>query len=130
MSPVRSVRRLACLIASFAIAGAIFASGASASAAPVGALPAGPSTTITVARGGLVAVALVRGAVSTGLVWRVARPFDSKVVRQITEGDLGGSVVVVFKAVARGHTKIVFAETKGDVSSKAVRAATYDVTVT
>jgi hypothetical protein len=110
-------------------AGAVFASGAVASAPPVGALPPGPTTTIVTKRGSLVAVALPRAAASTGLVWRIARSFDSRVVQEATEGDVGKSVVLVFKAVAPGRTKVVFALTKGE-SAKAVRAATYDVRVT
>jgi hypothetical protein len=37
-------------------------------------------------------------------------------------------VVLVFRAVGKGHATVRFGLTRGDSSSKAVKSATYDVT--
>jgi hypothetical protein len=104
---------------------------AQADSAPVGPLPGGPVQTVTVKRGQLVAVALPKAASSTGLVWRIARAFDAKVVTQTEEADVGSrTVVVVFRAVRRGRTSVIFAQTKGDTSGTAVKALRYRITVT
>ena len=97
-----------------------------ADAPPVGPLPKAKVTTIRTTRGSFVPVALPRRA--GGYVWRIARRFDANVVRQVTEGDVGGTVVLVFRAVGRGHASIVVAETRGE-TAKAYRAVRYDVTV-
>jgi len=94
---------------------------------PVGPLPAGPVTTTATKPGLLVAVALPHASKSSGLVWRIARGFNSAVVREVSEGDVGASVVLVFKVVGRGSTSLVFALTRGDTSAKAVQSATYKV---
>jgi hypothetical protein len=58
-----------------------------ADSTPVGPLPAGPVTSIESPRGELVALALPqRGA---GRVWRIARPLDAKVLREISEANVG-----------------------------------------
>jgi hypothetical protein len=98
-----------------------------ADSTPVGALPAGPVSTTTTKPGLLVAVALPHASRSSGLVWRLARRFDSGVVREISEADVGGSVVLVFKVVGRGDTSLVFALTRGDTSAKAVKSATHKI---
>jgi hypothetical protein len=120
--------RLAAILAvvsSLALAGT-----ASADSTPVGPLPAGPVQTITVKRGQLVAVALPKAASSTGLVWRVARAYDAKVVTQTEEADVGArTVVVVFRAVGTGRASVIFAQTKGDTSAKAVKALRFKITV-
>jgi hypothetical protein len=85
--------------------------------------------TVMVPRGQLVAVALPRQKASTGLVWRLARKVDSRVLRQLSEADVGPSVVVVFRAVGRGKATIVFALTRGESSSKALRAIRYKATI-
>ena len=103
---------------------------ARADSTPVGPLPAGPVSTITTKPGQLVAVALPHASASSGLVWRVARRYDSKVVRQLSEADVGPSVVVVFRVAGKGRTSVVFALTRGDTSSKAVKAATYRIRAT
>jgi len=98
---------------------------AEASAPPVGKLPKGPVTTVRTPEGTLVALALPH---LKGLSWRLARPVDGKVVAQIGEGDVGASVVITFRAKAAGHTKVIYAATKGE-SSVARAARTLDVTV-
>jgi hypothetical protein len=101
----------------------------SADAAPIGALPKGPSTIVLAKRGSLVAVALPRQRASTGLVWRLARRVDTSVLRQVSEADVGPSVVAVFRVAGGGTTKVVFALTHGDDGSTAVRAAYYSIQV-
>ena len=100
-----------------------------ADSTPIGPLPAGPVTTVSTSRGSLVAVAVPRQKASTGLVWRVARPVNARVVRQVSEADVGTSVVLVFRAVGAGKASIVLALTRGESSGKAVRAVTYRVRV-
>src|SRR5215469_3362472 len=102
-----------------------FATPALGSSPPIGPLPAGPVSTITTSPGQLVAVALPHASAKSGLVWRGARQYDSKVVNQVSEADVGANVVIVFKIVGRGKTSIVFAQTRGDTSSKAVKSATF-----
>ena len=48
---------------------------------------------------------------------------------QVSEANVGSSVVVVFRATGAGTAKVAFALTKGDTSSKAVKAAIWAVTV-
>ena len=59
-------------------------------------------------------------------MWRVARRYDSRVVRQTSETDVGSTVVMVFKLVGRGKP-LVFALTRGEASSKAVKAAMHRI---
>jgi hypothetical protein len=103
------------LIAALTIVVAAALAGASrADAPPVGPLPKGPTSTIQTQKGQNVAFALpVR---SNGRVWRIAREFDSRVVKQVSEGDLGNDVVLVFKAVGKGTTTISFGLTRGETS--------------
>jgi len=101
------------------------AGAASATAPPVGRLPAAKVTTVTTTRGQLVSIAL---PTRRGYVWRVARPISARVVRQVGEGTLGRSVVLVFAAVGRGKASIVVAETRGE-TAKAYRAVRYSITV-
>src|SRR4051795_6711041 len=112
------------LIAVVALAVAVTAR---ADSTPVGPLPAGAVSTITTAPNQLVAVALPHASKQSGLVWRIARRYDSSVVRQVSEADVGANVVLVFKVVSRGKTSLVFALTRGDASSKAVKAATHQI---
>ena len=83
----------------------------------------GAVASTTTKPGQLVAVALPTRAGSR-LVWRVARKYDSGVVKELSEADVGSSVVLVFKVVGRGNTSLVFALTRGDASAKAVKSAT------
>jgi hypothetical protein len=98
-----------------------------ADSTPIGALPMGPISTTTTSPNQLVAVALPHAAKKSGLVWRIARQYDSTVVHQISETDLGANVVLVFKVVGRGTTSLVFGLTRGDTSSKAVKSATHRI---
>jgi len=125
--PLRRAFATAALAAAVAVAVAI----APASAGPkrVGDLPKGPTTTIDVARGGLVALALPRPDESTGLIWRVARKVDGDVLEPVSEADVDDTVVLVFRAVGRGDAAVKVAQTKGESSSKAVKAQTYKVHV-
>jgi len=114
-----------------AIAGAaVLAIPALADSTPVGPLPKSPSSTFSTHRGWFVAVALPRQAKSSGLVWRIARPFNSDILHQVSEADVGKNVVVVFNVSGTGTTSIIFALTKGDSSPKAIRAITTVVRVT
>jgi hypothetical protein len=98
-----------------------------ADSTPVGPLPAGPVSTTTTKPGLLVAVALVWAWGGFSLVLGIAPRYNAGVVRQVSEADVGGSVVVVFKVVGRGDTSLVFALTRGDTSAKAVKSATHKV---
>jgi hypothetical protein len=114
------MRVLAASVIALALTGA-----AEASAPPVGPLPTPVVTTVKAKKGSLVSVALPTRA---GYGWRVARAIDARVVREISEGDVGPTVVVVFRAVGKGRASIVFAETRGE-TAKVYRAVRYDVTV-
>jgi len=101
--------------------------GATASAPPVGALPAGPKTTVVTRTGELIAVALPQR--DGGKVWRVARAFDSTVVEQLSEARVGSSVVLVFRSKQPGRVTLSFALTKGE-RAKALESRTFNITVT
>lgn len=103
------------------------AGAAVADSTPIGPLPTGPVSTISTKPGQLVAVALPHAASSSGLVWRIARRYDSTVVREVSEADIGANVVVVFRVVGKGSTSVVFALTRGDASSKAVKSSTHRI---
>ncbi|MFN8221665.1 MAG: hypothetical protein U0R50_00290 [Gaiellales bacterium] len=96
-----------------------------ASSTPVGPLPAGPIVTIDAPRGTTVALSLPTPQESTGLVWRIARPFDAAIAREVSEGEVGRSTVVLVRLVGRGATTIRFARTRGDASSVATAARTF-----
>lgn len=100
---------------------------AHADSTPVGPLSAGPVSITATPPGQLVAVALPHARKSTGLIWRLARPYNAKVVRQISEADVGRNVVLVFKVVGRGDAALVFALTRGDTSPVAVKAITHKI---
>jgi hypothetical protein len=99
---------------------------AEASAPPVGRLPKGPVTLVRTPAGTLVSLALPQ---LKGLSWRLARQVDSRVVVETGEGVIGTSVVITFRAKAAGHTKVIYAATRGE-STVARAARTLDVTVT
>jgi hypothetical protein len=114
------------VVAGTGLAAVLLAGVSRAEAPPVGPLPQGPASTIQSQKGELVAFALpVR---SNGRVWRIARKFDVRVVRQVSEGDLGDAVVLVFKAVGRGTTTVSFGLTRGE-TAKALESRRYTVRV-
>jgi hypothetical protein len=121
-----TVRRWFCCLGVLAVVVGTGAFGAGAAAPPVGPLPKGPVSDVTTPVGQLIAVALPRK--SNGRVWRLARRVDPAVVRQVSEADVGSSVVVVFRATGRGSARIVFAVTRGE-TAKALATATYNVHV-
>lgn len=123
-----NLARLALLLV-LATVSAVAAVSASADSTPVGPLPKGPVTTVSAPSGSLVSVALPRQRASSGLVWRVARQVNARVLRQQAEADVGASVVVVFKALRAGNATVAFALTRGDASAKALRSVTYRVRV-
>jgi hypothetical protein len=117
---------LASFVAAATVLGATV-SIAGASAPPVGRpLPKGPVTDVSTPKGQLVAVALQRQ--SNGRVWRIARSVNAAVLRQVSEANVGSSVVVVFRATGRGTARVVFALTRGE-TAKALASATYNVRV-
>ncbi len=109
-----------------AVAGAT-AAAAIASAPPVGPLPAGPTKEIRVSERQTFTVTLPKPTVAGG-VWRIARPIDASVVREIAEGDSPAGVWVRFRAIDTGTTRIVFALTRGE-TSRALAARRFHVTV-
>jgi hypothetical protein len=112
--------------AAVTVALATMAGAGTASAPPVGPLPSGPTTTIDTQAGQLVAFALPHRA--NGRVWRVARTIDSAVLVQVSEGDVGASVVLVFRAKAKGSAKVSFGLTRGE-TAKAYDARRFTVNV-
>ena len=117
--------RLAALVTVSALAGAA-ATATRASSPPIGPLPTGPHATVTTKAGELVAIALPHR--SGGRVWRIARPFDGSVLREVSEADVGSSVVIVFKAVRPGALTLSYALTRGE-TTKALEARTFTVRI-
>jgi hypothetical protein len=117
--------RFAALFVLAAVASTV-AAGARATAPPVGPLPAGPTATVVTSRGELVAVALPHR--SAGRVWRIARAFDSRIIRQVSETDVGTNVVLVFRTARAGSVKLAFALTRGE-TAKALESRTFNVRV-
>lgn len=109
--------------ATLATAFGLVTGAARASSTPIGPLPAGPVSTVTTSPNQLVAVALPHARANSGLVWRLARRYDSRVVREVSETDVETNVVLVFRVVSRGKTSLVFGLTRGDTSAKAVKSA-------
>ena len=106
------------LIFTLAITAAVACASAAVAAqkdsTPVGPLPAGPTSTIATQRGELIAVALPHR--TGGRVWRIARPFDTRVIRQVGEADVGTAVVLTFKATGKGSAVLRFGLTKGETA--------------
>jgi len=99
---------------------------AEASAPPVGPLPKGPVTTIATTKGSLVAVALPHRA--NGRVWRLVRGVDPKVLREVSEADVGKDVVVVYRATGVGRVRLAYGLTRGE-TRRAHASLTFTVTV-
>jgi hypothetical protein len=114
MSTILRIPRTLTTIVLAGAAVALFSGSAAADSTPVGPLPAGPTSMIHTQPGQLIAVALPHRA--GGKVWRVATSIDGKRLRQVSEGDVGSSVVLVFKALKLGNAKIEFGLTKGETA--------------
>jgi hypothetical protein len=114
------------LLLAVAAAALVLVLPAEASAPPVGPLPKGPVTTISTHKGSLVAVALPHRA--NGRVWRLARAVDPKVLREVSEADVGKDVVVVFRAVGAGKARLAYGLTRGE-TRHAYASLTFAVTV-
>jgi hypothetical protein len=107
-------------------AAAVLAVPAAATAPPVGPLPAGPTAHITTTRGELVAIALPHA--SAGRVWRLARPVNAKILREVSEADVGPNVVIVYRASAPGRVTVAYGLTRGETKhAYAARRFTVDV---
>jgi len=113
-------------VAAATVAAFAFAAPALADSTPVGPLPAGPTSTIQTQKAQLVSFALPGRA--GGKVWRIARAFDSKVVQQVSEANVGASVVLVFRATGSGKTTVTFALTRGE-TAKAYESRRFVVVV-
>jgi predicted secreted protein len=120
-------KRLLAIVAAVAAAGAVAAT-AFSSAPPVGPLPKGPVQTVKRTAGTRFLVTLPKPGIAGG-AWRVARGYDSAVVREVGEGTKkGGAVWVTYRAVARGTTRVVYALTRGE-RSHAYATRTFRVVV-
>ena len=97
------------------------------SAAPVGKLPKGPTIPAHLGVGKTYTVVIPKPKVA-GRVWRIARPVNGKVVREVAEGETAGSIWVRFRGVASGTAKVVFALTLGE-RSHAYAARTWSFSV-
>ncbi len=104
-------------------AAAAAAATAFSSAPPVGPLPPGPVKTVKAAVGETFAVRLPKPA--AGRVWRVARAYDSTVVRETTES----ATRIGYRAVGPGTTRVVYALTRGE-RSHAYASRTFKIVVT
>jgi hypothetical protein len=124
---VSSISRIAAVATVGALLSLAGASVGRADSTPVGPLPKGPVTQTTIKPGQPFAVALPRAKQGSGLGWRVARAYNTRVVRQVSEGKVGQSVVLVFRVVGRGDTSLVFGLTRGDSSPRAVKSATHRI---
>lgn len=107
---------------------AVLALLAPVSAPPVGPLPPSPVTTIHTVSQELVGIALPKG--QSGLTWRGARPFDTRIVKPLYEADVPNTDVVVFVLVAAkpGTTTVMYGLTNGE-HRKAYRAARFRIVV-
>jgi hypothetical protein len=112
-----------------AIVAAIFAVTALGSATPIKTIPRGPVTATSTSAGQLTAVVLPHpGGAYRGYVWRLARGYDKRVVREVSEADVGPNVVVVYRVVGSGRTALVYGLTHGDSSPIAVKSLTHRIT--
>jgi hypothetical protein len=98
----------ACVVAAVSVAPAF------STAPPVGPLPPGPVKTVESTVGQTFPVTLPEPAVVGGN-WRIAREFDARVVREVSEATTkSGGVRVSFRAVGTGATRLVFALTRAE----------------
>lgn len=120
-------KKLLPVFAATTASAALAIASANATAPPVGPLPAGPVSSISTSKGQLVAVALPRRA--NGLVWRIARPVNPTVLQQVSEANVDGAVIVVFRAMGRGTVTVSFGLTRGE-TVRARDSRRYKVSVT
>lgn len=99
-----------------------------ASAPPVGPLPPGQVTNVSTPSGSLVSIVLPGQTASGGLVWRLARVVNTKVLREVAERNIGRDVVVIYKAVGRGQGTAAYGLTKGE-TRRAYKSVTYKIRV-
>jgi hypothetical protein len=111
--------------AAAAVAALVLPFAASADSTPVGPLPKGPISSISTPRGSLVSVALKS---RSGYSWRLARAVSPRVLVEVSEADVGSSVVIVYRAVGRGTVSVRYGLTRGE-TRKAYAAATFNVHV-
>jgi hypothetical protein len=109
--------------AASAVAAAICAAPGVASAPPVGHLPNGPTTTVRLKVGKSYTARLPKAKVA-GRVWRIARPFTARIIRETGEGETKNEIWIRFRAAGKGTTLVVFAMTLGE-RSHAYAAHTY-----
>lgn len=108
--------------------GAVAASAALASAAPVGKLPPATKLTFKVMVDKPLSVTLPRPKIRGG-VWRIARAYDSTVVQQQAERTLAsGAIRITLRTTGPGTTRVIFALTRGE-TRKAYAARIYQITV-
>jgi predicted secreted protein len=93
--------------------GALLAAPAAATAPPVGPLPPGPTIPLPVKAGRTFRITVAKPRVA-GRVWRIARPYNARVVRQLREGETKTTIWWSFRAVRPGTTTIVLAQTLGE----------------
>jgi hypothetical protein len=74
-------------------------------------------------------VALAVPQRSEGRVWRVARAFDASVLHQVSEANVGASIVLVFRAGRAGHATVSLALTRSDASGTALESRRFLVRV-
>jgi hypothetical protein len=120
------MRRRLTVLVTIAGLGIAAAAAARAAAPPVGPLPPGPTSTVVTRVGELVAVALPHR--SNGRTWRVARAYDSAILHETSEADVGRSVVLVFKTTRPGRVTLAFGLTRGE-TAKAFESRTFKVQV-
>jgi hypothetical protein len=73
-------------------------------------------------------VAVALPAQPPGRVWRLKGSLNTRVVREVSEADIGKDVVVVFRAVGRGTTTVSYGSTRGE-TAKAYAAKRFRITV-
>ncbi len=119
-------RALALLLA--AVTAVLLASAAVADSTPVGPLPKGPTQTLRVHPGASLTLSVPRPTSASGKVWRVARPYDPKVVRQVSEGATSKKIWLRYRAVRKGTTTVRLALTRGE-TRKAYAARSFRIVV-
>jgi hypothetical protein len=83
-------------------------------------------STVATKNGELLAVALPHRP--SGRVWRLAGAVDPRVLREVSEADVGPSVVIVYRATGTGTATLSFGLTRGE-RTKAYESRTYNVRV-